>query len=122
MRIAMAAIACLVAATPALAIDPKAPDSCATGPVTKSYGGTPWLVASCSDAKSLVFVAQEGSKAAPFEFDLTYTGDGYDLTGHGGGDRKLTDAAYAELQKLTGTAVRALVAETQAAPKSKKTP
>ncbi|HWA88464.1 MAG TPA: hypothetical protein VG889_00405 [Rhizomicrobium sp.] len=104
----------LLAAAPARAIDANAPESCATGPVIETYGGTKWLVASCSDGKSLVFVAQEGSKAAPFEFDLTYTGDGYDLTGHGGGDRKLTDAAYADLTKLTGTAVRALVAETQA--------
>lgn len=111
----------LLAAAPAFALDPKAPESCATGPVIKTYGGTPWLVASCSDGKSLVFVAQEGSEAAPFEFDLTYTGDGYDLTGHGGGDRKLTDAAYAELQKLTGTTVRALIAETQAV-KTKKAP
>jgi hypothetical protein len=106
-------------ATPALAIDAKAPDSCATGPIEKTYGGSVWLVASCSDGKSLVFVAKNGSKAAPFEFDLTYTGDGYDLAGRGKGDRKATDAAYAELQKLTGTAVRALVAETQAAKKAR---
>jgi hypothetical protein len=113
------ALACLVAfaATPALAIDAKAPDSCATGPVEKSYGGSVWLVASCSDGKSLVFIAKDGSKAAPFEFDLTYTGDGYDLAGHGKGDRKLTDAAYADLQKLTGKDVRALIAETQKSPK-----
>jgi len=106
-----------LAAAPALALDPKAPESCATGPVIKTYGGTKWLVASCSDGRSLVFLTQEGSKAAPFEFDLTYTGDGYDLTGHGAGERKFTDAAYAELQKLTGPAVRALVEETQKAPK-----
>ena len=115
-----AAVICLVALTarPALALDAKAPESCATGPIEKSYGGSVWLVASCSDGKSLVFVAKDGSKAAPFEFDLTYTGDGYDLTGHGKGDRKATDAAYAELQKLTGTAVRALVAETKTAKKA----
>jgi hypothetical protein len=110
-----AALICLVAivAGPAFALDPKAPESCATGPVEKTYGGSVWLVASCSDRKSLVFVAKEGSKAAPFEFDLTYTGDGYDLAGHGKGDRKATDAAYAELQKLSGNDVRALVAETR---------
>jgi len=117
MRIATAAFLALVLATPALALDPKAPESCATGPVTRTYGGTPWLVASCSDGKSLVFIAKEGSKAAPFEFDLTYTGDGYDMTGRGKGDRKYTDAAYAELSKLNGDAVRALVEETKAAPK-----
>jgi hypothetical protein len=107
----------VLAATPALALDPKAPESCAAGPVEKTYGGTTWLVASCSDGKSLVFVAKDGSKAAPFEFDLTYSGDGYDLTGHGDGDRKFTDAAYADLQKIKAADILALIQATQKAPK-----
>jgi hypothetical protein len=110
-----ALFACLLAllpAAPALALDPGAPAQCATGPVEKTYGGSVWLVVSCSDGKSLVFVAKEGGKAAPFEFDMTYTGDGYDLSGKGQGDRKATDAAYAELSKITGPQVRALVEET----------
>ncbi len=102
----------LLPATPALALDPGAPAQCATGPVEKTYGGTVWLVVSCSDGKSLVFVAKEGSKAAPFEFDMMHTGDGYDLTGKGQGDRKATDAAYAELSKINGAQIRALVQET----------
>jgi hypothetical protein len=102
-------------ATPAFAIDANAPEQCITGPVEKTYGGTTWLVVSCSDGKSLVFVAKEGGKAAPFEFDLTFTGNDYDLTGHGKGDRKFTDAAYADLQKLTGKDVLALLQETKAA-------
>jgi hypothetical protein len=113
----LTALFLLALATPALAIDAHAPESCATGPVYKTYGGTKWLVASCSDGRSLVFVADEKSPAHPFEFDLTYAGDGYDLTGHGGGDRKYTDAAYAELQKLTGATVRALIEETKTAKK-----
>ena len=113
------ALLALFAAAPAFAADVKAPESCATGPIVKTYGGSKWLVASCSDGKSLVFVAQEGSAAAPFEFDLTYTGDGYDLTGKGTGDRKATDAAYAEMQKLTGPSIRALVQETLGAKKPK---
>ena len=104
----------VLSATPALAVDPKAPEQCITGPVEKTYGGTTWLVASCSDGKSLVFVAKEGGKAAPFEFDLTFTGDGYDLTGHGDGDRKYTDAAYADLQKIKAADVLALIKATQA--------
>ena len=112
-----AAFACLLlfASSPAVALDPKAPDSCAAGPVERTYGGTPWLIVSCSDGKSLVFVAKEGSNAAPFEFDLTYTGDGYDLNGHGGGDRKYTDAAYADLRKIKAADVLALIKATQAA-------
>jgi hypothetical protein len=116
-RIALAALI-VIAATPAFALDEKAPEQCATGPVEKTYGGTAWLVASCSDGKSLVFVAKEGSKAAPFEFDLTFTGDGYDLTGHGGGDRKFTDAAYADLQNISAKDVLALIRETQKLPKT----
>jgi hypothetical protein len=112
-RIAFALLFAL-AATPALAIDANAPDSCATGPIEKTYGGTTWLVASCSDGKSLVFVAKEGGNAAPFEFDLTFTGNDYDLAGHGKGDRKFTDAAYADLQKLTGKDVLDLLSATKA--------
>jgi len=100
---------------PVGAAEPSPPEQCITGPIEKTYGGTPWLVVSCSDGKSLVFVAKEGSKAAPFEFDLTFTGNDYDLAGHGKGDRKLTAAAYADLQKLTGKDVLELLNATKAA-------
>ena len=113
-RIALAALFAL-ATTPALALDAKAPEQCITGPVEKTYGGTPWLVVSCSDGASLVFVAKDGSKAAPFEFDLTFTGNDYDLAGHGKGDQKFAGAAYADLQKLTAKDVLALLNETKAA-------
>ena len=113
MRAAVLVCLFALATTPALALDPKAPESCATGPVEKTYGGSVWLVASCSDGRSLVFVAKDGSKAAPFEFDLTYTGDGYDLAGRGKGNREATAAAYADLQKLTAAQINALVAETK---------
>jgi hypothetical protein len=112
-RILLASALVLTSAAPALAIEAGQPAQCATGPVEKTYGGSVWLVVSCSDGKSLVFVAKEGSKAAPFEFDMMYSGDGYDLTGKGSGDRKMTDAAYGDLSKITGTQVRALVEETQ---------
>ena len=115
MKSAVLSLLLVLAATPAFAIDPKAPDQCATGPIEKTYGGTQWLVASCSDGKSLVFVAKEGSKAAPFEFDLTFTGNDYDLAGHGKGDRKFTDAAYADLQKIRAIDILALIKETQSA-------
>ena len=69
---------------------------------------------SCSDGKSLVFTAEAG-RAAPFEFDLTFTGSGYDLDGKGKGDKKATAAAYADLQKLNGTEVLALLKATKSA-------
>jgi hypothetical protein len=111
-RIALPTLFAL-AATSVFAQDPHAPEQCATGPVEKTYGGAPWLVASCSDGKSLVFVAKEGGKAYPFEFDLTFTGDGYDLAGRGKGDRKYTDAAYADLQNLSAKDVLQLLNETK---------
>ena len=113
-RLALATLLAL-AGTPVLAAEPAAPEQCITGPIEKSYGGTPWLVVSCSDGKSLVFVAKDGSKAAPFEFDLTFTGNDYDLAGHGKGDHKFTAAAYADLQKLTGKDVLDLLNATKAA-------
>jgi hypothetical protein len=102
----------------AVAADAKSELHCITGPVEKSYGGSKWLVHSCSDGKSLVFTAQAGP-AAPFEFDLTYAGNGYDLDGKGKGNRKATDAAYADLKKLHAGDVLKLIKETQAVkPKS----
>jgi hypothetical protein len=87
---------------------------CATGPIMRTYGGTKWLIHSCTDGKSLVFTALQGSPAAPFEFDLTYTAHGYDLDGKGAAKRGATDAAYADLQNLKGTDIRALIKATQA--------
>ena len=91
---------------------------CITGPVERTYGGTKWLVHSCTDGKSLVFTAV-GNPVAPFEFDLTYTGKGYDLDGRGKSQNKATDAAYADLQKLRAADILKLIKETQAVkPKS----
>jgi len=39
---------------------------CDIGPLNKSYGGTPWLVYSCNDEQTLVFVSERGSPASPF--------------------------------------------------------
>jgi hypothetical protein len=101
----------LIAATPAVS-EKKSQLHCIVGPVEKTYGGSKWLVHSCDDGKSLVFTAEAGP-AAPFEFDLTYTGHGYDLDGKGKTQSKATDAAYAELQKLRGAEIVNLIKETQ---------
>ncbi|HEX3942761.1 MAG TPA: hypothetical protein VHW69_01620 [Rhizomicrobium sp.] len=114
------ALAFLVAfTTPVLAAGTKPGLHCVTGPVEKTFGGTKWLVHSCTDGKSLVFTATSKA-AAPFEFDLTYTGDGYDLDGHGKGDRKATNAAYADLQKLRAKDILSLLKETQSAERKRR--
>lgn len=104
MFVITAMVGCVADAAPSL--------TCTTGPIEKVYGGSTWLVHSCSDGKSLVFTAETGP-AAPFEFDLTFTGSGYDLDGKGKGDKKTTAAAYADLQKLSGKDVLALLNATK---------
>jgi hypothetical protein len=111
MRVVALLCFCIIAAGSAAA--GKTELHCATGPITRTYGGTKWLVHSCTDSKSLVFTAAQGNPAAPFEFDLTFTGRGYDLDGKGRGKRAATDAAYADLQKLKAAEIHALIKATQ---------
>jgi|SRR6185437_11598442 len=112
MKTASLAIFCVFIATAASAAEKKPQLHCITGPIEKTYGGTKWLVHSCTDGKSLVFTAQAGP-AAPFEFDLTYTGHGYDLDGRGKAQNKASDAAYGELQKLRAADILKLIQETR---------
>lgn len=86
---------------------------CDVGPVTRVYGGSNWLVYSCDDNQSLVFVSAPDSKAAPFIFMLHPSAKGYQLHGEGTGNKQVTDAALKELKALTEREVVALVAETK---------
>ena len=106
------AISLALMSAPAMAADTKPRLHCATGPIVKTYGGNKWLVHSCDDGKSLVFTATAGP-AAPFEFDLTHTGQGYDLDGRGKAQNAATDAAYADLQKLRAADILKLIQETE---------
>lgn len=74
---------------------------CSTGPVTRTYGSTPWLVYACSDGKSVVAVTSPGSPAAPFYFMLFQKDGKYTVVGEGTGAKSHTDRAYAELTHLT---------------------
>src|SRR5436190_18987689 len=76
MKIPLALFMLAISGIPAVAAHAQPQLHCATGPVTRVYGGTKWLVHGCTDGKSLVFTAMPGTPAAPFEFDLTYTGQG----------------------------------------------
>lgn len=87
--------------------------SCNIGPLNKTYGGSSWLVYSCSDGKTLVAVAAKGSTAAPFHFIFAPDATGYDLKGEGSGNRKATDAAYKDLSAFSASDVRALIAQTK---------
>ena len=82
---------------------------CSTGPLSRTYGSTRWLVYACSDGKSVVAITAPGSSAAPFYFML-YPKDGwYVVVGEGTGPKTITDRAYAELVRLTDQDIAALV-------------
>ncbi|MBI3675380.1 MAG: hypothetical protein HY243_02030 [Proteobacteria bacterium] len=84
------------------------PMDCKIGPVEKNFGATQWLVYSCSDGKSLLFVSAANSPASPFYFSLTPER----LFGEGTGDKDATDRAYADIEKLNEADVSALVQAT----------
>ena len=92
---------------------------CETGPVTRDFGGTQWLVYSCEDRRSLVFVSQAGNPASPFYFIL-YPKDGrYELYGEGKGDKSASDAAGDQISRVSQQEVAALIDETKAVPPTK---
>ncbi len=91
------------------------PLSCEVGPISKTYGGTPWLLYSCADGKTLVIVSDKGSPAMPFYFVFVPGSDGgYGLTGEGTGAKAATDAAFRDLGKLDAGDITGLIAGTQA--------
>src|SRR5882672_11337266 len=98
----------------AMAADPGAPSpselDCKAGPVTKTYGGTPWRVYACNDGHSLTLVSAPGSKATPFVFMFHWESGQYQLSGVGTGNKAATDAAFADLQTLKGLALPRLFA------------
>jgi hypothetical protein len=106
-------------ATPVLASDqpPKSPDEleCKTGPVIKTYGGTPWLAYACNDGHSLSLVSAPGSKAMPFVFMFHWDAGQYQLSGVGTGNKAATDAAFRDIGAFTGRDILALLSEAQTA-------
>lgn len=86
---------------------------CHTGPVTKTYGNTDWLVYSCSDNRSIVVVAKPDSSAFEFYFILVPGTDDVELYGEGVGDKAATEPAFQDLKLLSPKDVAAVVAETK---------
>jgi len=103
----------LVTAFPASAQAQKPQLACERGPVTKTYGKSQWLVYSCSDERTLVFISAPGSPAFPFYFSYFPEKSGYRLAGEGTGDKAATAAANKELEALTPAAIGALIQETR---------
>ncbi len=86
---------------------------CKTGPITKLYAGSNWLVYSCDDNLTVVIVAVPGSPAAPFQFMFVPDGGFYQLRGEGAGKRSATEPVYNQLRLFTGPDIAALIAETR---------
>jgi len=108
----------LVTAVPASAQEGKPQLACERGPLTKTYGKSQWLVYSCSDERTLVFISAPGSPAFPFYFSYFPEKGRYRLAGEGTGDKAATAAANRELEALTPAAIGALIRATASAHKS----
>jgi hypothetical protein len=92
------------------AVEQPALDDCTVGPLSRTYGATPWLVYACSDGKSVVAIAPTDSPAAPFYFVIFPADGAYELVGEGTGPQSVTDRAYAELAQLTEQDIADLIA------------
>jgi len=110
---ASAPLNCIAAEEPG-----PAPLNCETGPLSKTFGQTNWLVYACDDEHSLVVVSAEGNPAMPFYFMFAWKGGAYELHGEGTGNKKATQAAFDELSKLDISAIEALLREVAKGTKS----
>ena len=93
---------------------------CETGPVYRQFGGTDWTVYSCDDQQSMVVISRAGNPASPFFFMLTPKSGKYAIYGEGNGSKAASDAAGDDLSRLTQADLANLLAETKAAPASRR--
>jgi len=75
--------------------------SCKSGPITKQFGGSEWLVYDCSDGRTVVVASAPGSSAGPFYFTLSPEMGKVRSRGEGKGNKAVTDAAAKELQAMS---------------------
>ncbi len=87
--------------------------NCNIGPITRSYGGTNWLVYSCDDHHSLIFLSAPDNPGAPFYFLMAKQESGYQLNGEGTGNKDATGAAFADLKKLSEQEIASLIEQTK---------
>ena len=89
---------------------------CNVGPLTRTFGGTPWLVYSCADSASIVVVTKEGNPAMPFYFFISKREGRYVVVGEGTGAKSITDLAYNELVKLRAGDIASLISASRSVP------
>jgi hypothetical protein len=115
MRILVLSVALALLLAPQVFAQADKPLDCGTGPITKMFGGTTWLVRSC-DGVALHVLAEPGNPAFPFYF-LVYPSETekgrFMIEGEGTGDKQASAAALAEIRRLSQTDIAALIAETK---------
>lgn len=89
------------------------PMDCRVGPVIKTFGGSKWVVHSCSDGRTVLLMAMEDSPAHPSVIKIAPSTKGYTVDGRGKGDRQATNAAVDELGALSVADIQAMIAETE---------
>jgi hypothetical protein len=88
--------------------------SCNTGPVTKTFGGSTWLVYACRDGRGIAVVSAPHNPAFPYIFLFYPTDKGMQLHGEGTGDKRATDAAFKVLAELSSADIAALFQQAKA--------
>ena len=115
MRIPVLSVVFALLLAPQAVAQADKPLDCGTGPITKIFGGTSWLVRSC-DGIALHVLAEPGNPAFPFYF-LVYPSETeqgrFVIEGEGTGDKQASAAALAEIRRLSATDIAALIAETK---------
>jgi hypothetical protein len=96
-----------------------APMDCTVGPVIKSFGGSKWLVNSCSDGRTVILMAMNDSPAFPCFIKMEPLTEGYNINARGKGDKQATNAAMDELAALSVADIEGMIDETKQLQKMK---
>jgi hypothetical protein len=112
MRLYILLVAVLVC-LPLPASAQTAPMDCTVGPVIKTFGGSKWVVNSCSDGRTVILMATNDSPAFPCFIKIAPSTEGYDINGRGKGDKQATNAAMEELGALSVADIHAMIDETK---------
>ena len=112
MRLHILLVAILVC-LPLSAGAQTAPMDCRVGPVIKTFGGSKWVVNSCSDGRTVVLMATNDSPAFPCFIKMEPATQGYNINGRGKGDKQATNAAMDELAALSVADIEGMIDETK---------
>ena len=89
------------------------PMDCRVGPLTKTFGGSNWVVNSCTDGRTVILMATNDNPAFPCFIEIAPSTKGYTINGRGKGDRQATNAAMDELGALSVADIHGMIDETK---------